>query len=143
MNFKSIQTEIDASYLYQILAENEEDETVKEIFMEMSNIEKGHAISFLKNKGLTEKDLPKPSIRARIMNKLGKILGYDFILGNLLETEKNLAKGISNARKNTKTEVSISDTAHVQILQNILNKEDKAPSSGFFQIREKASFCWR
>ena len=121
MNFKSIQTEIDASYLYQILAENEEDETVKEIFTEMSDIEKGHAISFLKNKGLTEKDLPKPSFRARTMNKLGKILGYDFILGSLLETEKNLAKGISNARKNTKTEVSISDTAHVQILQNILN----------------------
>ena len=92
MNFKSIQTEIDASYLYQILAENEEDETVKEIFTEMSNIEKGHAISFLKNKGLTEKDLPKPSFRARTMNKLGKILGYDFILGSLLETEKTSQK---------------------------------------------------
>ena len=137
MNFKSIQTEIDASYLYQILAENEEDETVKEIFTEMSDIEKGHAISFLKNKGLTEKDLPKPSFRARTMNKLGKILGYDFILGSLLETEKNLAKGISNARKNTKTEVSISDTAHVQILQNILNKENKAPSTGFSRFEKR------
>ena len=137
MNLKSIQTEIDASYLYQILAENEEDETVKEIFTEMSNIEKGHAISFLKNKGLTEKDLPKPSFKARTMNKLGKILGYDFILGSLLETEKNLAKGISNARKNTKTEVSISDTAHVQILQNILNKESKAPSTGFSRFEKR------
>jgi hypothetical protein len=70
------------------------------------------------------------------MNKLGKFLGYDFILGSLLETEKNLAKGISNARKNTKTEVSISDTAHVQILQNILNKESKAPSTGFSDSRK-------
>ena len=66
--------------------------------------------------------------------KIGKRITYQFnnfftkssfILGSLLETEKNLAKGISNARKNTKTEVSISDTAHVQILQNILNKENK------------------
>ena len=35
---------------HQILAENEEDETVKEIFTEMSDIEKGHAISFLKQR---------------------------------------------------------------------------------------------
>lgn len=34
MNLKSVQTEVDASYLYQILAENEEDETVKSIFAE-------------------------------------------------------------------------------------------------------------
>jgi rubrerythrin len=60
MNFKSIQTEIDASYLYQILAENEEDETVKEIFTEMSDIEKGHAISFLKTKALLKKICQNP-----------------------------------------------------------------------------------
>jgi rubrerythrin len=70
MNFKSIQTEIDASYLYQILAENEEDETVKEIFTEMSDIEKGHAISFLKNKALLKKICQNPLSRARTMNKL-------------------------------------------------------------------------
>jgi hypothetical protein len=32
MNFKSIQTEIDASYLYQILAENEERRNRKRNF---------------------------------------------------------------------------------------------------------------
>ena len=72
------------------------------------------------------------------MNKLGKILGYDFILGSLLETEKKTSKGISNARKTPKTEVSISDTAtHVQILQNILNKENKAPSTGFSRFEKR------
>jgi hypothetical protein len=32
ISLKSIQTEIDASYLYKILAENEEDEAVAEVF---------------------------------------------------------------------------------------------------------------
>lgn len=137
MNLKSIQTEVDASYLYLILAQQEEDETIKEIFFEMSDIEKEHALTFLKNKGLTAKNLPKPSIRARIMNKLGKIIGYDFILGSLLETEKNIARGINKARKTKQTEKSISDTAHVQILQNILNKENQTPSTSFSRFEKR------
>lgn len=47
-SLKSIQTEVDASYLYSQLAKHEEDELVADIFRQMSEIEKGHAEAFLK-----------------------------------------------------------------------------------------------
>ena len=35
MNLKNIQTEVDASFLYGLLAEKEEDQNVKEVFLQM------------------------------------------------------------------------------------------------------------
>ena len=51
MNLKNIQTEVDASFLYGLLAEKEEDQNVKEIFSQMSAIEKSHAVAFLQKVG--------------------------------------------------------------------------------------------
>ena len=71
MNLKNIQTEVDASFLHSLLAEKEEDQNVKEIFSQMSAIEKSHAVAFLQKVGLTEKDMPKPSTRAKVLKKIG------------------------------------------------------------------------
>ena len=43
---KNIQTEVDASFLYNLLAEHEADENVAHVFREMSAIEYGHAVAF-------------------------------------------------------------------------------------------------
>ena len=40
---QNIQIEVDASFLYSILADNEEDANVAHVFKEMSEIEKSHA----------------------------------------------------------------------------------------------------
>jgi hypothetical protein len=77
MNLKNIQTEVDASFLYGVLAEKEEDENVKEIFQEMCKIEKSHAVAFLQKVGLSEAEMPKPSGRAKTLKFIGGILGYD------------------------------------------------------------------
>lgn len=73
ISLKSIQTEIDASYLYGILAEKEEDEVVSEVFKQMSEIEHSHAVAFILKNNLTESDLPLPSFRAKTLNSIGKI----------------------------------------------------------------------
>lgn len=125
MKLKNIQTEVDASYLYQLLSEKEEDENVAEIFREMSEIEKGHALAFLKSANFKTTDLPAPSWRAKILKKIGDLLGYEYILGSLLETEKSLSHSINNARKSSKTPNAVTDTAHVKILQNILASDKK------------------
>ena len=52
MKNKNIQTEIDASYLYQKLSDNETDETIKYVFRQMSEIEKGHAEAFAKKENI-------------------------------------------------------------------------------------------
>lgn len=122
---KSIQTEIDASYLYSILAKHEEDSIIASVFDQMSEIEKSHAIAFLNSHHLDTHNLPGPSWRAKTLNTIGRIFGYDYLLGVLLDTEKSLSNSTLTARKKMESKVSLSDTAHVKILQNILQNQDK------------------
>ena len=65
MNLKNIQIEIDASFLYRLLAEHEEDQQVAAVFRQMSDIERGHALAFAKKFNLKPEQLPKPSGRAK------------------------------------------------------------------------------
>lgn len=118
LNPKNIQTEIDAAFLYALLAEKEEDPAVAEVFRRMSAIEMGHAESFAKKAGLRE--LPAPSGRARMLKRIGRWLGYDYVLGILMETEKSISSAMVNARSRAGQAPSLSDTAHVSILRNIL-----------------------
>jgi VIT1/CCC1 family predicted Fe2+/Mn2+ transporter len=124
INLKNIQTEVDASFLYAVLAEKEKDNTIASIYKEMSDIECSHAIAFLEKNGMTKSQYPQPSFRAKLIKTLGGWFGADFILGILLNTEKSLASSIQTARSQTKTKVSLSDTAHVVILKNIIEKNN-------------------
>ena len=65
MRNQGLQTEIDASFLYERLAENETDQVVASVFREMSNIERSHAEAFAEKQNLGKHKLPKPSWRAR------------------------------------------------------------------------------
>ena len=129
MDIKNIQTEVDASFLYSALAENENDQEVAAIFREMSEIEHGHAVAFLKKSKLDESSMPPPSGRARILKKIGRLLGNDYVLGVLLDTEKSLSSSILRSRARTGGRESLSDTAHVKILQNVISRSGMQPSS--------------
>ncbi len=127
---KNIQTEIDASYLYNVLAQHEEDKVISSVFLQMSEIEKSHALAFIKNNNFNHITTLIPSWRAKTLHRIGKIFGYDYILGVLLDTEKSLSQSTLTARKKLSSTISLSDTAHVKILQNILNQQGKnAPTS--------------
>lgn len=139
MKLKNIQTEIDASFLYKALAENEADPKVAAIFREMSDIEHGHADAFLKKINEAEVALPGPSRRARILRRIGKLLGNDYVLGALLDTEKSLSTSILRSRGRTGTQSSLSDTAHVKILENIISKSGmQASNLARFEKRHKS-----
>ncbi len=139
MDTKNIQTEVDASFLYGSLAENERDPGVAEIFRQMSEIEHGHAIAFLKKNNLDESSMPAPSGRARILRKIGKVLGNDYVLGVLLDTEKSISTSILRSRVNRGTPGSLSDTSHVRILENIISKSGmQASNLARFEKRHKS-----
>ena len=121
INFKTIQTEIDACFLYKVLADNEEDPNVANVFRQMSEIEESHALIFMKKNGLDTSNLPPPSGRAKVLKKIGQMFGYDYILGVMLDTEKSISTSILSARNKHQSAVSLSDTAHVTILKNILD----------------------
>ena len=129
VSLKNIQTEVDAAYLYSILAEKEADASIAEIFRQMSEIERGHALAFMAKQGLAGKPLPPPSLRAKILNRIGKILGYNYVLGVLLDTEKNISASVVEARKKHAAPPAVTDTAHVAILQNLFRSPARVPAA--------------
>lgn len=120
-NMNSIQTEIDASFLYELLAKHEESEALSKVFYEMSDIEKGHALAFMKHKNIDPSLLPAPSSRAKVLAFIGKVFGYDYVLGVLLDTEKSLASGVRSAKQKNNVAAALTDNAHVAILKNIMD----------------------
>ena len=121
---KNTQTEIDTCYLYQKLAENEPDATIADVFRQMSEIEKGHAEAFAKRENISLVNLIKPSWRAKTLNTIGRLFGYDYILGVLLDTEKSLSSNIISNKKKKNLKITGSEINHVKILRSILEKEE-------------------
>lgn len=125
MSKKAIQTEIDASYLYQVLAENESDALIAQVYAQMSAIEKSHAQAFADKENLKLEDLFKPSWRAKTLHTIGKIFGYDYILGALMDTEKSISNAVISTKKEHQLPITGTETNHVKILQSIVEKDSK------------------
>lgn len=123
MKNKNLQTEIDASYLYQQLAHHEPDPLVANVFRQMSEIEGGHVKAFAAKANIPFDQLPGPSWRARTFNLIGKIFGYDYVLGVLMDTEKVLSKAIIATKEQNNLAITGNETTHVKILRSILDKE--------------------
>jgi VIT1/CCC1 family predicted Fe2+/Mn2+ transporter len=137
ISLKNIQTEIDASYLYKILGDNEDDPNVASVFHQMSEIEHSHALAFMKKNNLDPTKIFPPSTKAKILNLIGKVFGYDYILGVLLDTERSLSSSIISSRKRVSSDSSLSDTAHVTILKNILNNQPNVSGSNLARFEKR------
>lgn len=137
MKNKNIQTEIDACFLYQKLADHEADPTIANVFRQMSDIEKGHAEAFAKKENISLENLIKPSWRAKTLNMIGKIFGYDYVLGSLMDTEKSLSNAIIITKKKNKKEITGTETAHVSILRTILEKEKKVTGAQLSKFEKR------
>jgi VIT1/CCC1 family predicted Fe2+/Mn2+ transporter len=81
--------------------------------------------------------LPGPSRRAKILKLIGSVLGYDYILGVLLDSEKSISSSVLNARKKTNSPISLSDTAHVTILKNILSNTQTITASTLARFEKR------
>ena len=139
MNNKNVQTEIDACYLYRKLAEHESDETVANVFRQMSEIEQGHAEAFARIVNIPTENLIRPSWRAKTMNMIGMIFGYDQVLNSLMDTEKSLSNAIISTKEKNKLEITGNETNHVKILWSILESEKKinGPQLAKFESRHR------
>lgn len=138
---QNIQTEVDASFLYLKLSENEPEETVANVFRQMSAIEHSHAEAFLKKHYPDGKQpFPQPSLRAKILNRIGKIFGYDYVLGVLMDTEKSISTAVISAKKQHKIPITGAETNHVKILRNLLETEAKVTGSNLakFETRHRS-----
>lgn len=134
---KNIQTEIDAAYLYDKLASVEPDENIANVFAQMSIIEKGHAMAFLKKVNPNATELPDPSRRARILNSIGKIFGYDYVLGVLMDTEKSISGAVIAEKKKHHIPVTGAETTHVTILRSLVENETKVSGSALAKFEKR------
>ena len=140
MNKSNIQTEIDACYLYRKLAEKESDATIAKVFRNMSEIEKGHAEAFARKEKINIENLIQPSWRAKTLNLIGKIFGYDYVLGALMDTEKSLSNAIISSKKKSNLEITGSETNHVKILRALIDQEEKVTGAQLakFETRHRS-----
>lgn len=123
----SIQTEIDAAYLYTKLSEAEVDASVAKLYKGLSEIEMSHAKSMQKNKhekGIAF-ELPKPSWRAKTLNRIGNLFGYEYVLTTLVETEKALALKQSVDKEKQNIPLQGNENNHVKILQSLISTQSK------------------
>ena len=115
---KNLQTEVDACFLYKKLADAESDATVANVFRQMSAIEKSHAEALLRKMNLDSiSALPPPSFRAKTLNTIGKVFGYDYVLGVLMDTEKSISNAILVQKQQQKQKLTGTETTHVKILR--------------------------
>lgn len=124
MKNQNLQTEIDASYLYGKLAQTETDPVVANIFKQMCEIERSHAEAFAKKENLILEDIFIPSWRAKTLNLIGKLFGYDYVLGVLMDTEKSLSNAIISTKNKNKIDVTGHESNHVKILWSILERDN-------------------
>ncbi|HYW96570.1 MAG TPA: VIT1/CCC1 transporter family protein [Bacteroidales bacterium] len=116
-----LQVEVDASFLYGVLSQNVDDGELASVYRQMSAIENGHAGKIMERLRASGKnpDIPGPSLRARLQVRLGRVLGYGFILNNLLTLERNMAEGTVRKKQQQGQALTGSEMNHYRILDNL------------------------
>jgi VIT1/CCC1 family predicted Fe2+/Mn2+ transporter len=133
----SVQIEIDAWYLYAKLAENESDPTLAAVFEQMSEIEKSHAIEFAKALNVSFDEIAKPSWRAKTLNRIGRIVGYDYVLGALMDTEKSLSDAVVSQKKRENIILTGNEDSHVKVLRSILENESRVSGAQLARFEKR------
>jgi VIT1/CCC1 family predicted Fe2+/Mn2+ transporter len=103
----------------------------------MSEIEKSHAVAFAKKLNLPTENIIQPSWRAKTINTIGKIFGYDYVLGVMMDTEKGISSAIIQTKKKNNVEITGTETNHVKILRSILEKESNVTGSQLSKFEKK------
>jgi VIT1/CCC1 family predicted Fe2+/Mn2+ transporter len=97
------QDEADAAFLYRILAKAESDPRKKDIYARLAAVEDRHVViwgDLLASHGHPPKTF-RPSTRARILARLGRMFGPGFLLPMLLQEEGREVKGYLDMHRAT------------------------------------------
>lgn len=134
-----LQTEVDAAYLYERIASAEEIATIAELFRTLSGIEEEHAskmVTKLQQEGIVI-SLPPPSWRAKVLNRIGSIFGYGYVIGVMMDTEKSISAAQLAQKEKYQVPVSGGEANHVRILQTLLNSQSKVTGENIARIEGK------
>lgn len=124
----SLQTEVDAAYLYSKIAAAEKDPAIARVFQHLAEIEQGHVTGMLesvKARGLVI-SLPDPSWRAHTLNRIGRMFGYDYVISVMVNTEKSITNATIRAKEAAQVPVTGTEGSHVKILQELIRGQQGA-----------------
>jgi vacuolar iron transporter family protein len=123
----SLQTEVDAAFLYERIARAEEVPAIAAVFRQLGSIELQHAVSMQEKLRRDGKpvQLPVPSWRARVLDRIGRLFGYGYVIGVLMDTEKSIWAAQLAQKENSHQHVSGDEANHVRILQALLQSKSK------------------
>lgn len=133
-----LQLEVDTAFLYESLANIQEDASTAEVLRELAGIERSHVEHFLAKMRETKPDfqLPPPSLRAKIQFKLGGIFGYDFIIANLSSVERHIAVSTIEQKRKHGEKPSGFEHNHLKILESLSHNSTANVSGGFLSKME-------
>lgn len=122
LRIESLRTEVDAAFLYDRIAAHEEDAQVAKLFREMAGIERGHAEAALAQliADGALKVMPGPSWRARMLDRIGKRMGYGHVIAQLMDVEKGLASATVSLKQKSGAPLSGGERNHVLILRSLM-----------------------
>jgi VIT1/CCC1 family predicted Fe2+/Mn2+ transporter len=114
----NLQKEIDGSFLYLALAENEKQPNIAELYRRLSDSEEKHAAAWEKrlSDAGEHNSPPKPSGRARILAFLAKRFGSQFILPTLTSNEQADSRAYDNQPEGESTSMSADEKSHARLL---------------------------
>jgi vacuolar iron transporter family protein len=135
---EQLQLEVDTAFLYESLANIQEDESTAEVLRSLSGIEKSHAGHMLEKIRATKPDfqLPPPSRNARFQFKMGGIFGYDFIIANLSSVERQMARSAIENKQLHGQKPNGFEHNHLKILESLAGKTTANVSGGFLSKME-------
>lgn len=120
-NTSGIRTEVDASYIYGLLAGLEKDPRLAQIYRTLSATEMKHAESWLRE--MRTKDpqarMPGPSGRALSLGWIAKHLGMQWVLPVMIETERGIAGALMREKTGKGYTVSGREDVHARILRSL------------------------
>ncbi len=117
----SLQTEVDAGFLYLTLADLEENEQIAKVYRQLAQIEERHAESRKQQLRLKGQVVPacSPSRRARILAWLASRFGAQIILSTLTELERSIAVSEKKEKARKGLPSTGAESNHTRILQAI------------------------
>lgn len=133
-----LQIEVDTAWLYQKLADIQEDTSTAEVLRSLSEIEKGHAQHILSLIRASDpgQQLPAPSGRAKWQFKLGGVFGYDFIIANLSSLEREMARSAIEKKLQQGEKASGFEHNHLRILESLSQTTNSNVSGSFLSKME-------
>lgn len=135
----ALQTEVDAGYLYEKIAEAESDQAIQTLFQGLSKIEQGHGVHLqadLQREGVSL-PLPSPSWRAKILNRIGKLFGYEYVIAALVDTEEGIARAQLTHKQAAQVPFSGAENNHATILKSMLSTRARISGQGISKIEGK------